>query len=112
MGHTGGVRTDGGFSYLAWPIVVLVGFGVMVLFLRWTFSSGHSLIERRPKQGRDDEYGLLVPVATPANYIEGEQVRLKLQENNIRASLVTTTEGIRIMVFENEKRAAEAVLRS
>jgi hypothetical protein len=112
MGHTGGVRTDGGFAYLAWPIVVLLGFGVMVLFLRWTFSSGHSLIERRPEPGRADEYGLLVPVASPPTYIEGEQVRLELERNNIRASLVTTTEGLRIMVFENEKRAAEAVLRS
>jgi hypothetical protein len=106
------MRTDGSFGYLAWPLVVLLGFGLMVLFLRWTFSSGHSLVERRPKQGAESEYGLLVPVASPENYIVGEQIRLKLVENNIRASLVTTTDGVRIMVFETEKRAAEAILRS
>ena len=112
MGHTGGVQTDGGLGFIAWPAIVIGGFGVMVLFLRWTFSGGHSLIERRPKQGREDEYGLLVPVAKPATYIEGEQIRLKLQLNNIRASLVTTADGVRVMVFETERRAAEAILRS
>ena len=50
-------------------------------------------------------------MARPATYIEGEQIRLKLVDNNIRAQLVTTTEGVRVMVFETERRAAEAILR-
>jgi hypothetical protein len=96
----------------AWPLVALGGFAVMVLLLRWSFSSGHSLIERPPKQGSPSEYGLLVPVAAPSTYIEGEQLRLRLLESGVRATLVTTTHGPRLMVFEREASVARALLLS
>ncbi len=46
-------------------VIVMAGFGVMLLFLRWTFSSGTSLVQRRPRQGGERDYGLFVPVASP-----------------------------------------------
>jgi FtsP/CotA-like multicopper oxidase with cupredoxin domain len=106
------VNTSGSFAYLAWPTVVLGGFAVMVLALRWTFSSGHSLVQRRPKTGSPSEYGLLVPVSAPSTMIEGEQLRLQLLHSGIRATLVTTTEGPRLMVFEREASAARAILKN
>jgi hypothetical protein len=106
------VQTNGTLAFLAWPLVVLGGFGIMVLFLRWTFSSGHSLIARRPKPGHEDEYGLLVPVASPSTYIEGEQMRLKLEASGIRGSLVSTTDGIRLMVFDQDASIARAILKA
>jgi hypothetical protein len=106
------MQTDGGSGFPAWLLVAIGGFGVMVLFLRWTFSSGHSLIARRPKQGHEDEYGLLVPVSSPSTYIEGEQQRLKLEESGIRGSLVSTTDGVRLMVFEQDASIAREILRS
>ena len=36
-----------------------------MLLLRWAFSSGHSLVERRPDIGSPEQYGLLVAVAEP-----------------------------------------------
>ena len=61
----GRMNTSGTFAYLAWPLVVVGGFGLMVVLLRWTFSTGHSVVQRRPRTGTPTEYGLLVPVATP-----------------------------------------------
>lgn len=107
------MNTSGTFAYiLGWPLVVLGGFGVMVLFLRWTFTGGHSLIARRPRQGAPGDYGLLEPVAAPGNFIEGERLRLMLAESGIRGTLVSTTEGVRLMVFAKEAAMARALLRN
>jgi FtsP/CotA-like multicopper oxidase with cupredoxin domain len=95
-----------------WPFVALGGFALMVLLLRWSFSTGHSLVERRPRSGTPTEYGLLVPVAAPSTYIEGEQLRLRLLESGVRATLATTTDGPRLMVFEQEASVARALLLS
>ena len=94
----------------AWPFVALGGFAVMVILLRWSFSPGHSLVQRRPRSGTPTEYGLLVPVAEPATYIEGEQLRLRLLDSGVRATLVTTTHGPRLMVFEPDASVARALL--
>ncbi len=61
-----------GTDYLLSFLVVILGFGVMVLFLRWTFSPGKSVVARRPRAGGEDEYGLVVPIASPA--ITGRRV--------------------------------------
>jgi hypothetical protein len=107
------VNTGGTFAYLlGWPVVVLGGFGIMVAFLRWTFTGGHSLIARQPKQGAPGEYGLLEPVAAPGNFIEGERLRLLLADSGIRGTLVTTTDGPRLMVFAKEAAIAREILRN
>jgi hypothetical protein len=104
------MNTSGGFAYLAWPLVVFGGFAVMVVLLRWTFSSGHSLVQRRPKPGEPTEYGLLVVVASPSTFIEGEQLRLRLLESGIRGTLAPTTHGPRLMVFPQDESVARALL--
>jgi FtsP/CotA-like multicopper oxidase with cupredoxin domain len=106
------VNTSGSFAYLGWPLVVIGGFAVMVGLLRWAFSPGHSLVQRRPKSGSPGEYGLLVAVATPSTYIEGEMLRLRLLESGVRGTLVTTTEGPRLMVFDRDASVARALLLS
>jgi hypothetical protein len=110
--ETGTVNTSGSFAYLAWPIVVLGGFTVMVILLRWTFSSGHSLVQRTPRQGAPTEYGLLEVVATPSTFIEGEQLRLMLLESGIRGTLAPTTQGPRLMVFPQDASVARALLEN
>lgn len=86
--------------------------GILILFLRWTFSRGNSLIERPIKVGDEGEYGLLRVVAKPSNHIEGEILRLKLREHGIKATLTQTKAGPRVMVFADEVKAAEAILRT
>jgi len=84
----------------------------LILMLRWTSARGKSLIERTPKVGREDEYGSLVPVASPLNHIEGEMLRQKLIAVGIKATLTQTKDGPRIFVFPKEESAARAHLRS
>ena len=106
------VNTSGTFAYLTWPLVVLGGFGVMVLLLRWTSSSGRSLVQRRPQSGEPTEYGLLVVVASPATFIEGEQLRLRLLESGVRGTLAPTVQGPRLMVFPQDASVARALLET
>ncbi|MFM8751673.1 MAG: hypothetical protein ACKOEB_00540 [Actinomycetota bacterium] len=86
--------------------------GILIILLRWAFSRGKSVVERPHKVGNDDEYGLLEVVASPSNYIEGEMLKRKLMEHGIKATLTQTKQGPRIMVFPNEVKAAQAILRS
>ncbi|GAA4973656.1 hypothetical protein [Kineococcus glutinatus] len=102
--------TWGSYHSLLGPVVAFVAVGVLVLLLRWTFSSGHSLVERRPQQGGTDEYGLLEVVSTPGTFVEAELQRLALQEAGIRATLAPTTEGPRVMVFPEDARRARELL--
>jgi hypothetical protein len=86
--------------------------GILILLLRWAFSRGKSVVERPRRSGNEDEYGLLRVVATPTNHIEGEILKRTLHEHGIKATLTQTKQGPRIMVFPEEVKAAQAILRS
>lgn len=93
----------------------VAGFFVMLVFialLKWAFSRGKSFVEKPVKIGEEGEYGLLHVVAKPGSHIEGEMLRQKLINNGIKATLTQTKRGPRIMVFPEEVKAAEAILRS
>ena len=62
--------------------------------------------------GNEDEYGALVVIASPNNYIEGELMRLKLANSEIKANLAQTKDGPRLYVFERDEKIARAVLKS
>ena len=83
---------------------------ILIPLLRWTFSRGRSHVARPAKSGNSDEYGLLVPVSKPANFIEGEMARKKLIDANIKANLVHAKDGIALLVFPEELSAARAIL--
>ena len=87
--------------------------GVLVLLLRWTAGGRpRSLVERRARQGPAGDYGLMVAVAAPQTFIQGEVDRQRLEDAGIRARLVTTTEGPRLMVLEEDEGAARRLLSS
>jgi hypothetical protein len=83
----------------------------MILILRWAFARGGSVVERPAKTGNPDEYGMLVPVATPSNYIEGEVLRRTLVDAGLRASLAQTNDGPRIMVWPKDVESAKNILK-
>jgi hypothetical protein len=88
-----------------------IGVGVMILILRWAFARGTSVVERPVKPGNPEEYGMLTPIATPNNYIEGEVLRRTLVDSGIRASLAQTNDGPRIMVWPKDVDSAKAILK-
>jgi hypothetical protein len=83
----------------------------MVLILRWAFARGGSVVERAAKTGNPDDYGMLVPIASPGNYIEGEVLRRSLVDAGFRASLAQTNDGPRVMVWPKDVEAAKLILK-
>lgn len=99
---------------LDWQQMLLAvsALGVLVLLLRWTYNSSgrSSLVERRPAVGHSNEYGLLVAISAPGTYIEAEISCQRLAEAGIRASLITTADGPRVMVFREDEAVARQLL--
>jgi hypothetical protein len=93
-------------------LLVVAVVGVLVLLLRWAYSgSGRSsLVERRPRMGHSNEYGLLVAISAPGTYIEAEVMRRRLEDAGIRAALITTADGPRVMVFPENEIVARQLL--
>jgi hypothetical protein len=85
---------------------------VLVLLLRWAYGGGRgsSVVERRATVGRSDQYGLLVAIAAPGTYIEGELSCRLLTDAGVRATLVTTADGPRVMVFREDESLARQLL--
>lgn len=98
------------YSYLFGPVVAALVFGVLVLLLRWAFGRGSSVVAGPARPGPESEYGLLVPVATPSTYVEGEMVRRRLEDAGIRATLAQTLDGPRVMVWPDDVTRARALL--
>ena len=107
MGETG--RVPDWITLMTSVVVV----GVLALILRWAYGGRRrSLVERRPTAGGVDDYGLMVSVASPGTFIEGELSRQRLESAGIRAQLVTTTEGPRLMVLREHETSARKLLAS
>ena len=100
------------FSFAYGPIVAVAVIGVLALILRWAFGHGSSVVAAAPRAGADSEYGLLVPVAAPATYIEGELMRRRLEDCGVRANLATTLDGPRVMVWPADESRARSALAS
>lgn len=108
MPHHGHVGTS--FSYAVGPLMAFVFLGVLILLLRWAFRRGVSVVAAPPRQGATDDYGLLVPIATPPSYVEGEIIRRTLEDAGIKATLAQTLEGPRVMVWPGDENRARARL--
>jgi hypothetical protein len=86
--------------------------GFLIVMLRWAFSRGSSVVEKPLFQGNENEYGLLEVVAKPLNHIEDEMMKRKLLEHGIKATLTQTKQGPRILVFPEEVKVAQGILKS
>lgn len=111
MVQAGAVPTWGSYSYLFGPVLAAAILGLLIAILRWAFRRGQSVVAAPGRPGRADEYGLLVAVASPGSYAEGELVRRRLEDAGIRANLAQTADGPRIMVFPADADRARAELR-
>jgi len=98
------------FSYVFGPLVGLLVIGIMIVILRWAFARGKSVVERPAQNGSPNEYGMLIPIASPADYIQGEILRRRLADSGIKATLATTTEGPRILIWPGDEKRAQSLL--
>ena len=88
------------------------GLAILILVLKWGFSSNKKLVITPIKAGKKDQYGLLKPLPTPGNYIEAQMALQKLVDSNIKATLTQTLDGPQLMVFEKDLDIAKSVLNS
>lgn len=88
------------------------GLALLIVVLKWGFSSNRRMIVTPIRAGKKDQYGLLKPLITPSNYIEAQIALEKLIDSNIKATLTQTLDGPQLMVFEKDLRAAAAILKS
>lgn len=100
------------YSYAVGPIMAFLFLGIMILLLRWAFRRGVSVVAAPPRPGQANDYGLLVPIATPPNYVEGEIIRRSLEDAGIRATLAQTLDGPRVMVWPGDESRARARLNA
>ena len=87
-----------------------VGLALLVIVLKWGFSSNRKMIVTPIKAGKKNDYGLLKPLPTPSNYIEAQMSLQKLVDSNIKATLTQTLDGPQLMVFEKDMKIAQAIL--
>jgi len=100
---------NGRYAFLLGPMLALLVVGVLALLLRWAFSTGHSLVERRARPGPSGSYGLLVPVFSPGTFIEAEMAVRRLSDAGLKATLAPTTEGPRVLVFPEDLAKARGI---
>ncbi|MEZ5114730.1 MAG: hypothetical protein R2737_00565 [Candidatus Nanopelagicales bacterium] len=98
------------FSFMFGPLMGFLLVGVFVLLLRWAFRRGKSVVAAAPRRGTAQEYGLLVPLASPPTYIEGEMLRRRLEDAGIRANLAETLDGPQVLVWPDDVDRARHLL--
>ena len=89
-----------------------VALGILIVVLKWGFSSNGKFLVTPIKAGKKSDYGLLTPLPTPASYIEAQMKLQKLIDLNVKATLAQTLDGQHIMVFEKDYKVAIAILNS
>lgn len=102
---------SGSFSFLFGPLVAAGGLAILIVILRWAFRRGESVVAAPARSGATEEYGLLVSVAAPGSYAEGEITRRRLEDAGIRANLAHTLDGPRVMVWPADENRARQILR-
>lgn len=101
------------YSFAWGPLVILVTLGVIVLLMKWAFSSGSSVVRRNDgAAGEPTEYGLLQPVAAPRSYEQAEWIREALREAGISSTISLTTQGLRVFVWPQDAFRARAIVRA
>ncbi len=106
------VGSWGSYSFLYGPLLALAALGGLALVARWASQSGTSLIEPPARQGGAEEYGLMIPVASPTSARASHEIAGRLTAAGVRCREVDTTEGLRVMVWAEDVAQARAVLDS
>jgi hypothetical protein len=100
----------GSFSFAFGPVVALCVLGVFIIILRWSHKKGDSVVAGPVRPSVPTDYGMLVPIASPETYAEGEIMRRRLEDSKIRANLAYTLAGPRVMVWPSDVERARSVL--
>ena len=110
--HNGAVPTWGSYSYAFGPVMAVLVLAALVVLLRWGSRRGTSVVAGPARSGDPLDYGLLVPVATPSTAADGRAMVDRLRRAGMRAVNVSTTDGLRVMVWPDDALRAHQLLES
>ncbi len=104
------------YHYLLGPVVAVAALGLIVLMMRWVFSTDHRedrTARRTQKAMSAGDYGLLVPVATVRVREDAELLRGVLRDAGIRGTVATAPEGgLSVLVFRADALRAKDLVSS
>lgn len=100
----------GSYGHIVGPLIAIAVLLVLMVLLRWTWAKGRSVVARPGRRGEPDDYGLLVPVASPSTLVEAEVLRRTLEAADLRATVADTLRGPRVMVLPQHEQLARQVL--
>jgi hypothetical protein len=102
--------------YLLGPLVALAALGLIVLMMRWVFSTDARdarAAQRREERRAAGDYGLLVPVARVRTREDAELLRGVLREAGIRGTVAPDEDGrLAVLVFPADAYRARDLVSS
>jgi hypothetical protein len=107
------------YHYMIGPTAALLALGVIVLICRWTFSTtgrdtraARRLQAARASAASRGDYGLLVRVASAPSEADAEQLRGRLRDAGVRATVAReTAEGTcAVLVFQGDAERARSLV--
>jgi hypothetical protein len=101
-------RPDAGYR----PFIALIALLVLMAIARLSFGPRRRGAPLPPGSRRVVDLGLLVPLRTLPTAIDAEQLRARLRENGVRASVSTETHGYVVLVFRTDEARAREILQS
>lgn len=101
----------GSLSFLYGPILAFLGLGILILFLRWGWTRGKSVVGASSRPGDPENYGQLEVVASCANLVEAEVLKLALKEAGLQATVANTTAGPKVYVWPKDREIAKSILQ-
>lgn len=100
----------GSYSYVFGPLVAFGAIGIFILILKWSSQRGTSVVAAPARPGEETDYGMLVVVSRPGNYVDGEVQRRTLEAAGIKATLAYTLNGPRVMVWPDDAARARTLI--
>jgi hypothetical protein len=101
-------RPDGGYR----PFIALIALLVLMAIARLSFGPRRRGAQPPPGSRRVVDLGLLVPLRTLPTALDAEQLRARLRENGVRASVSTEVHGYVVLVFRSDEARAREILQS
>jgi hypothetical protein len=102
----------GSLSFLYGPVLAFGLLGILVLLMRWVFSTSHRVPRAvPPAPGEPRDYGLLTSVATVESRDDADRLRGLLAGHSIRATVGDTPDGrAEVLVFAGAAGRARDLL--
>ncbi len=106
------------YHFLEGPLIAVGALGVIVLMMRWVFSTDHRTPRSPQHQGAAEkaagsrDFGLLEPVCTATTPQQAAVLQERLKLSGIRCTVATGPDELALLVFRDDAARARALVGS